>query len=77
MGEGGRTGGVEPGGTARHTGGMKTLLMVLLAILLPPVAVFLKVGATKHLWINIILCLLFVLPGTIHALIVVLTDITA
>lgn len=62
---------------ARHTGGMKTLLMVLLAVLLPPVAVFLKVGATKHLWINIILCLLFVLPGTIHALIVVLTDITA
>ncbi|MFM9959027.1 MAG: YqaE/Pmp3 family membrane protein [Phycisphaerales bacterium] len=56
---------------------MKTLLMVLLAILLPPVAVFLKVGATKHLWINIVLCLLFAVPGMIHALIVVLGDVKA
>jgi uncharacterized membrane protein YqaE (UPF0057 family) len=51
---------------------MMTLLMVILAILLPPVAVFLKVGITKHFWINLVLCLLFFLPGQIHALIVVL-----
>ena len=51
---------------------MGTLIMVLLAILLPPVAVFLKVGLTKHFWINLILTLLFYLPGQIHALIVVL-----
>ncbi len=54
---------------------MKTLLMVLLAVLLPPVAVFLKVGLTKHFWINIILCLLFAVPGMIHALILVLNDV--
>ena len=54
---------------------MKTLLMVLLAILLPPVAVFLKVGISKHFWINIILCLLLAVPGMVHALIVVLTDV--
>lgn len=56
---------------------MKTLLLVLLAVFLPPVAVFLKVGLTKHFWINILLCLLFALPGMIHALIVVLTDVKA
>ena len=51
---------------------MMTFLMVLLAIFFPPVAVFLKVGLTKHFWINLILTLLLVLPGQIHALIVVL-----
>ncbi len=49
--------------------------MVLLAIIVPPVAVFLKVGITKHFWINIILCLFFYFPGQIHALIVSLTDV--
>ena len=44
---------------------MMTLLMVLLAILLPPVAVFLKLGITKHFWINLVLCLL-VLPAQIR-----------
>lgn len=53
---------------------MKTLLMVLLAVFLPPVAVFLKVGLTKHFWINIVLCLLFAIPGMIHALIIVMKD---
>jgi len=47
------------------------LLLIILAILLPPVAVFLKSGAGKDLIINIILCLLFYLPGVIHALWVV------
>jgi uncharacterized membrane protein YqaE (UPF0057 family) len=51
---------------------MMTLLMVILAILLPPLAVFLKVGLTKHFWINLVLLLLFVIPAQIHALIVVL-----
>lgn len=54
---------------------MMTLLMVLLAIFLPPLAVGLKVGFTKHFWINLVLCLLFWVPGQIHALIVVLTDV--
>jgi uncharacterized membrane protein YqaE (UPF0057 family) len=52
---------------------MMTLLMVILAILLPPLAVFLKVGLTKHFWINLVLLLLFVIPAQIHALIVVLS----
>jgi uncharacterized membrane protein YqaE (UPF0057 family) len=47
------------------------LLLIILAILLPPIAVFLKSGAGKDLIINIILCLLFFLPGVVHALWVV------
>ncbi len=47
------------------------LLLVLIAILLPPVGVFLKVGAGKDLLINIVLCLLFWFPGVLHALWVV------
>ena len=48
------------------------VLLIILAILLPPVAVYLKAGAGKDLVINIILCLLFYIPGVIHALWIVL-----
>ncbi|MFC4699242.1 YqaE/Pmp3 family membrane protein [Glaciecola siphonariae] len=50
---------------------MNKLLLIILAILLPPIAVFLKAGAGKHLIINIILCLFFYVPGIIHSLYVV------
>lgn len=49
-----------------------TLLMVIIAILLPPLAVFLKRGFGGSFIINLILCLFFFLPGLIHALYVVL-----
>lgn len=48
------------------------LLMIILAIFLPFIAVFLKKGIGKDLLINIILCIFFYLPGTIHALWVIL-----
>lgn len=47
---------------------MNKALLVIIAILLPPLAVFLKAGAGKHLIINIILCLFFYVPGILHAL---------
>ena len=47
---------------------------IILSIFLPPVAAFMQVGATKHFWINIILTLMFGIPGMIHALWLVLTD---
>lgn len=47
---------------------MNKIVLILLAIFLPPVAVFLKNGAGKDLIINIVLCLLLVLPGIVHAL---------
>lgn len=47
------------------------VLLIILAILLPPLGVFLKSGAGKDLLINIILCLFFYIPGVIHAVWVV------
>jgi len=44
------------------------ILRIVLAILLPPLAVFLTVGVGMHFWINILLTLLGFIPGMIHAL---------
>ena len=44
------------------------ILLIVIAILLPPLAVFMKNGAGKDLLINIILCLVFYVPAIIHAL---------
>jgi uncharacterized membrane protein YqaE (UPF0057 family) len=43
------------------------LLRIVVAILLPPVGVFLQVGISKHFWINILLTLLGYIPGIVHA----------
>ena len=49
------------------------LLLVILAIILPPLAVYLHEGEiNKKFWIDLLLTLLFFLPGVIYALIVVL-----
>ncbi len=48
------------------------LLLVIIAILLPPLAVGLKAGMGTSLLINIILWILFYIPGLIHALYVIL-----
>jgi uncharacterized membrane protein YqaE (UPF0057 family) len=53
---------------------MNTLLLVIIAILLPPLAVGLKAGVGFHLFLNIILTLLVWLPGMVHALWVVLKN---
>ena len=44
------------------------ILRIVLAIFLPPVAVFLTVGFGMHFWINILLTILGFIPGIIHAL---------
>ena len=44
------------------------LLLIILAILIPPLAVGLKNGIGKDLVINIILCFVFFIPGLVHAL---------
>ncbi|MDX9911953.1 MAG: YqaE/Pmp3 family membrane protein [Phycisphaerales bacterium] len=49
-----------------------TLLLVIIAILIPPLAVFLKEGFGMSVILNIILTLLLFLPGLLHALWVVL-----
>lgn len=50
------------------------VLVVILAILLPPVAVFIRRGCGVDLLLNILLCLLGHIPGVIHALFLVLRD---
>lgn len=50
------------------------IVKIICCLILPPVAAFLQVGATKHLWINIILTLLGGIPGVIHAFWLVLTN---
>jgi len=45
-----------------------TLLKIIVAIILPPVAAFLQVRVGLHFWVNILLTLLGVVPGMIHAL---------
>lgn len=50
-----------------------TLLLVILAILLPPLAVYLHEGViNSKFWISLLLTFLFFIPGVIYALIVVL-----
>jgi uncharacterized membrane protein YqaE (UPF0057 family) len=48
------------------------LIQIILAVILPPLAVFLKVGLSTHFWINVILTILGYVPGILHALYVVL-----
>ncbi len=43
------------------------IVKIILAIILPPVGVFLQVGVGKHFWINIILTILGYIPGIVHA----------
>lgn len=48
------------------------VLRILLAILLPPVGVFLQVGLGLHFWLNVLLTLLGYVPGIIHAVWIIL-----
>jgi uncharacterized membrane protein YqaE (UPF0057 family) len=43
------------------------LVRILLAILLPPLGVFLQVGLGLQFWLNILLTLLGYIPGIVHA----------
>ena len=44
------------------------IVLIILALFLPPIAVFLKSGVGKNLVINVLLCLIFYIPGIVHAL---------
>ncbi|WP_070971890.1 YqaE/Pmp3 family membrane protein [Vibrio sonorensis] len=48
------------------------LILILLSIFIPPVAVFLDKGLGRDFIINLILTLIFFLPGMVHALYVTL-----
>ena len=44
------------------------IIRIIVAIILPPLGVFLQVGIGKHFWINILLTLLGFIHGVIHAI---------
>jgi uncharacterized membrane protein YqaE (UPF0057 family) len=46
-------------------------VIILFAILIPPVGVALKFGIVDKFWISLLLTLLFWLPGAIYSVIVV------
>jgi uncharacterized membrane protein YqaE (UPF0057 family) len=48
--------------------GTKDFLRILIAILLPPLGVFLQVGIGLHFWLNLLLTLLGYVPGIVHAI---------
>jgi uncharacterized membrane protein YqaE (UPF0057 family) len=45
---------------------MNKFIIIIAAVLLPPLAVFLKKGIGKHFFINLVLTLFFFVPGIIH-----------
>jgi uncharacterized membrane protein YqaE (UPF0057 family) len=47
------------------------VIRIILAILLPPLGVFLQVGIGTQFWINILLTLLGYFPGIIHAIYII------
>ncbi|PSQ95549.1 MAG: YqaE/Pmp3 family membrane protein [Bacteroidetes bacterium SW_9_63_38] len=42
-------------------------LRVVLAVLLPPLGIFLQEGLGTHFWINVLLTLFGYIPGLVHA----------
>lgn len=44
------------------------LVRIILAVLLPPLGVFLQVGLGLHFWLNILLTLCGYIPGLVHAI---------
>jgi uncharacterized membrane protein YqaE (UPF0057 family) len=51
---------------------MNKILLIVIAILLPPLAVYLKTKSAKDTIINVILCFVFWVPAILHALWVIL-----
>lgn len=51
---------------------MSKVVLIILAILLPPLAVYLKTKSGKHTLINILLCFVFWIPAVLHALYLIL-----
>ena len=73
QGEGGGQGGGEGAGQGRGAASdTRRLISLILCLFLPPAGVFLVDGCGIALLLNILLCLLCVIPGIIHAFYVVL-----
>ena len=51
---------------------MNKIVLFILAILLPPLAVYLHTQSGKQTLINLILCFFFWVPGILHAIYLIL-----
>jgi uncharacterized membrane protein YqaE (UPF0057 family) len=73
LGDAQRSPSVHPGRGAKRWAHLRKrgipvdLLRIIVAILLPPLGVFLQVGIGKQFWINILLTILGYIPGIVHA----------
>ncbi len=56
---------------ARRERASVDVLRVLLAIVLPPLGVFLQVGLGLQFWLNVLLTLLGYVPGIAHAVYII------
>ena len=54
---------------------VKIVFLLLVAIILPPLAVYLERGFGMDLLVNAILALLLIIPGIIHAIWIVIKDL--
>lgn len=53
---------------------MSTLLKILIAFFLPPISVLMTNGFGLQFLLNVVLTILFVMPGSFHALWLMLRD---
>lgn len=44
------------------------LIHILIAVLCPPIAVFMRVGLKSQFWLNLLLTLMAYIPGLVHAI---------
>ncbi len=44
------------------------IVLIIVAIIFPPVAVYLKRGVGSDMFINMAVCVLLLVPGLVHAL---------
>ena len=49
------------------------ILRIVLAVLLPPLGVFMTVGLGGQFWLNILLTILGYVPGIVHAVWIIAT----
>ncbi|HEX2591343.1 MAG TPA: YqaE/Pmp3 family membrane protein [Rhizomicrobium sp.] len=47
------------------------LFRILLAVILPPLGVFMEVGLTTQFWVNVVLTMFGFIPGIIHAVYII------
>jgi uncharacterized membrane protein YqaE (UPF0057 family) len=54
---------------------VRTILIIVLCFLLPPLAVYLMSGLGDKFWISVLLTLLFWIPGVVYAILVYLDEV--